>query len=64
MKVINRNIGTPMLSHYCPNCGQEVFNDSSVRFDTDRNCGIKNCDNCGVELELPNTAALMQLLGV
>ena len=21
MKVINRNIGTPMLSHYCPNCG-------------------------------------------
>ncbi len=64
MKVINRNIGTPMLSHYCPNCGEEVFNDSNVKYDTQRCCGISKCIHCGVELEFPNTVALMELLGV
>ena len=64
MKVINRNIGTPMLSHYCPKCGCEVFNDSSVKFDANKNCGIKECPNCKTELEFPNTVALMNLLGV
>lgn len=62
MKVINRNIGTPMLSHYCPKCKEEVFNDSSVRFDAKRNCGVGKCPGCGEELEFPNTAALMELL--
>lgn len=63
MKVLNRNIGTSMLSHYCPKCGQEVFNDSSVEFDVFRNCGIGKCPNCNTELEFPNTVALMELLG-
>lgn len=38
MRVKNRNVGTPMLAHYCP--------------------------NCDTELEFPNTAALMELLGL
>lgn len=63
MKVLNRNIGTPMLSHYCPKCGQEVYNDSIVQFDKRRNCGIGKCSNCDTELEFPNTVALMKLLG-
>lgn len=62
MKVINRNVGTPMLSHYCPKCMNEVFNDSSVKFDSIRNCGIGECPNCKTELEFPNTVALMKLL--
>lgn len=53
-----------MLSHYCPKCGQEVINDSSVKFDANRNCGISKCPNCKTELEFPNTVALMNLLGV
>ena len=64
MKVINRNIGTPMLSHYCPKCGCEVFNDSSVKFDAIKNCGIKECPTCKTELEFPNTVALMNLLEI
>lgn len=64
MRVINRNVGTPMLSHYCPNCKCEVFNDSKVVFDTDRCCGVKHCEECGAELEFPNTGALIQLLGL
>ena len=64
MKVINRNVGTPMLSHYCPNCRHEVFNDSSVHFDISRNCGIGNCPRCKTELEFPNTVALMALLNL
>lgn len=64
MKVINRNIGTSMLSHYCPNCGREVFNDHSVHFDPERNCGIGKCPNCSNELEFPNTVALIKLLGL
>lgn len=64
MKVINRNIGTPMLSHYCPVCEREVFNDSSVQFDEVKNCGVGKCRYCGTELEFPNTVGLMQLLGL
>ena len=63
MKVRNTNIGTPMLSHYCPNCGEEVFN-SNTEFDKIRDVFIKECPNCNAELEFPNTAELMQLLGV
>lgn len=63
MKVLNRNIGTSMLSHYCPKCRSEVFNDSTVKFDAVRNCGVGKCHNCETELEFPNTKALMDLLG-
>ena len=63
-KVRNENIGTPMLAHYCPKCGVEVFNDSSKVFDTDKCCFTGKCDNCGEELEFPNTAATMALLGI
>ncbi len=64
MKVINKNIGTPRLSHYCPNCGNEVFNNSTVKYDTQRCCGISKCTYCGTELEFPNTADLLKLLSV
>lgn len=63
MKVINENIGTPMLSHFCPNCRNEVFNRDTV-FDTQKCSFVKKCEHCGVELEFPNTEALMKLLGV
>lgn len=62
MKVINRNIGTPMLSNCCPKCGVEIFNDSSVKFDANRNCGIKKCHNCGNELGFPNTLELLDFI--
>ena len=63
MKVINRNIGTPMLSHYCPNCGIEVFN-TGTEFDKKTGAFTKECPNCETELEFPNIVALKQLLGV
>ena len=64
MKVINKNVGTSMLSHYCPKCKQEVFNDSSVDFDEKKNCGVGKCPNCGTELEFPNVRRLLNLLDV
>ena len=64
MKVINKNIGTYMLAHYCPKCGEEVFNNHKVVYDRERNCGIGKCDNCGIELEFPNFSEIMELLGV
>ena len=65
MKVKNRNVGTPMLAHYCPNCGNEVFlNDRTAQFDPDRCCPVGKCPHCDTELEFPNTAALMELLGL
>lgn len=64
MRVINRNIGTPMLAHYCPNCKNEVFsNNHSTEFDTERCCPVGKCPHCEMELEFPNTAALIELLG-
>ena len=63
MKVLNRNISTPILSHYCPKCRQQVYNDSTVQFDKRRNCGIGKCPNCNTELEFTNTVELMKLLG-
>lgn len=53
-----------MLAHYCPNCKCEVFNNSSVKFDAERNCGIGECPNCKTELQFPNGVALMELLGL
>ncbi len=63
MKVINRNIGTPLLQHFCPSCGIETFNDCA-EFDTEKGCFVKTCEKCGEELEFPNTAALIELLGI
>lgn len=64
MKVVNKNIGTLMLSHYCPKCKQEVFNDSNVKFDEEKNCRVGKCSNCGTELEFPNVGRLLDLLGI
>ena len=55
--VINKNIGTAMLSHYCPVCKNRVFNNN-----TDNN-DEKNCEYCGTNIRFPDTVALMELLG-
>lgn len=62
MRVINTNIGTSMLSHFCPNCGNEVFHNNTF-FDTKKCSHIKQCEYCGEELEFPNVGALIALLG-
>lgn len=51
MRVINYNVGTPMLTHICPNCRNEVFNN-----------GTDKCPNCGVELEFPQGEELTNLI--
>lgn len=63
MRVRNENIGTPMLSHYCPSCNNEVFN-KDTELDTDSMNFKKKCEHCGVELEFPNTGGLIKLLGL
>ena len=50
--VINKYIGTPMLSHFCPVCRQEVFN----------NHNYHKCPNCGTKLKFPEGEHLHKLL--
>lgn len=52
MKVINTNIGSYLLTHLCPVCKTEVFN----------NRRMKKCPKCGTELEYPNEEEILLLL--
>lgn len=52
MKVINTNIGSWLLTHLCPVCKTEVFN----------NGRMKKCPKCGTELEYPNEEEILRLL--